>query len=250
MFLFYLFSFLFGLIIGSFLNCLIYRLENEQTLGGRSYCPNCKHQLAWFDLIPVVSYLMLLGKCRYCHKKISIQYPIVEIATGIAFLLIFTVVPSNILYLMLLWYVFASFTVIFIFDIKYYIIPDRILFPAIIITLLYEILFTFPHFISNTLWAAVLASGFFLAIFLVSRGKWMGFGDVKLAILMGLILGFPNILSGLFLSFCIGSVVGVVLMISQKKGLKNEMPFAPFLIIGTFLALFFGNIIASWYLLH
>lgn len=278
-----LFVFIFGLCIGSFLNVVIYRLEpsfakgygrakkDESFVKGRSCCPHCKHQLKWLDLIPVVSFLFLQGKCRYCHAKISWQYPLVEIATGLVFLLIFNdqfstvaaafgttnmtavrfVVP--IFNLAFLFYVAGSLIVIFVYDLKWYLIPDKVLFPAIIIAFLYhlfESVFTGNWVLGtgNFLLAALIASGFFLFIFLVSKGRWMGFGDVKLAILLGLLLGFPNILLGLFLSFFFGAIIGTILLFFKKKGLKSEMPFAPFLIIGTFAALFFGKHIIQWYL--
>jgi len=245
-----------GLCIGSFLNCVLYRLEkNESFVKGRSYCPHCKHSLSWLDLIPVASFLFLQGACRYCNKKISIQYPLLEIATGLLFLLIFNFQLSAInafsvpvfIQLLFLLYIASSLIVIFVYDLKHYLIPDSVLFPAIAVSFLYRLfenVFYFPHY----LLAAFIASGFFLGIFLLSKGKWMGFGDVKLALLLGLLLGFPNILVGLFLSFFFGAIIGLILMYFKKKGLKSEVPFAPFLIVGTFVALFFGDAIIQWYI--
>ncbi len=236
--LFYLIVFVLGLCIGSFLNVVILRLEKEESLGGRSYCPHCKHQLAWLDLIPVFSFLFLGGKCRYCHAKISIQYPLVELATALMFLVISTIASGLAFFFMA--YVWCSMIVIFIYDLRHYIIPDVVLFPAIIVALPYHLSF-------NYLVAAVAASGFFLLIFLLSRGKAMGFGDVKLAILMGLLLGLAGVLVALVLAFWLGAVIGIVLMLLSKKGLKSQVPFAPFLIAGTFLALLWAPQIMSWY---
>ena len=240
------FIFLFGLCIGSFLNVVIYRLEKgESFVKGRSHCPRCKKQLAWLDLIPVASFLWLRGKCRYCHKKISLQYPIIEILTGLIFLLIFQMYAFGDLFsIFFLFYIASALIVIFVYDLKYYIVPDSILFPAIAITFLHRLVFA-P--LGNYFLAALIASGFFLCIFLLSRGRWMGFGDVKLAVLLGLLLGFPNILVGLFLSFFFGAIIGVGLMMYQKIGLKTEIPFAPFLILGTLTAFFFGDQIIQWY---
>ncbi len=132
-------------------------------------------------------------------------------------------------------------------------IPDSVLFPLIAITLAFRLLevissgWNFALLINYVL-AAVLASGFFLAIFLVSKGRWMGFGDVKLAFFMGLGLGLQNVLVALFLAFLLGAIIGVFLMLLKSKNLKSEVPFAPFLLIGTFVALFFGNVLASWYI--
>ena len=253
-YLFYIFIFLFGLCIGSFLNCFIYRLEQNKTMAGRSFCPHCKHTLSFKDLFPVFSFLFLKGKCRYCHKKISIQYPIVEISTGLIFLLIlnfkFSILNDfsflNFLNLAFLFYVSSALIIVFIYDLKHYLIPDEVLFPAIVISLIYNIIIW--QNMLNVLLAVIIAFGFFLFIFLISNGKWMGFGDVKLSILMGLLLGFPNVLVALFLAFFFGAIIGVILMILEKKGLKSEIPFGPFLIIGTFMAMFFGNQMVQWYL--
>jgi len=250
--------FTFGLVVGSFLNCVVYRLEKEEKLTGRSYCPHCNHQLAWQDLIPVFSYLFLKGSCRYCHKKISIQYPLIEILTGFVFLLIFTygiqqsVFELNslqFLSLMPLFYIASSLIVIFVYDLKHYLIPDVVLYMAIVVMALYRLLeFGFSVQILGFLWAVLIALGFFLSIYMVSRGQWMGFGDVKLAILLGLILGFPLILVGIFLAFLFGAIIGGGFILFGKKGLKSQVPFAPFLIIGTVAALIWGEPLLSWYI--
>lgn len=148
-----LFIFAAGLIIGSFLNCLIYRLEiSEQgwlkkMIFGRSFCPNCRHTLAWYDLIPVLSFVFLKGRCRYCKKRISIQYPLVELVTGILFVFVFWhwslgigVGHWDLLNFVYLLFIVACLIVIFIFDLKHYLIPDEIVYPAIVIILLYRVL--------------------------------------------------------------------------------------------------------------
>lgn len=248
-----LFVFILGLCIGSFLNCMIYRQEQEKTLEGRSFCPNCKHTLLWNDLFPVFSFIFLKGKCRYCNKKISWQYPLVEIATALIFLWIFLMnsqyTISNIINIIFLFYIFSCFIAIFVYDLKHYIIPDNILFPAIFISLAYKLILNhgIQNIINLTL-AIVIASGFFLLIFLFSKGKAMGFGDVKLAILMGILLGSPNILVALFLAFLFGAIIGLVLIFFDGKGMKSQIPFGPFLIFGTVIALFYAEIIIKWYL--
>jgi prepilin signal peptidase PulO-like enzyme (type II secretory pathway) len=151
--------------------------------------------------------------------------------------------------------------IIFVYDLKHFIILDKIIFPAIAITVLYRLfgILNFSHWpligtsfqwieIGNFLGAAFAASLFFLAIVLVSKGRWMGMGDVKLAFLMGLFLGFPNILAALFFAFFIGAIIGVGLILAKKKTLKSEVPFGPFLVVGTFIALFWGERIINWYL--
>ncbi|HQK63757.1 MAG TPA: prepilin peptidase [Candidatus Staskawiczbacteria bacterium] len=240
----YFFSFILGLCIGSFLNCLIYRLETEKTLKGRSFCPHCKHQLSWKDLMPVFSFAILGGKCRYCKKKISWQYPAVELATAAIFLLIFSH-TTEIINLLFLFYIAASLVAIFVYDLKHYLIPDKILIPATIIVIAYRVLDF--QLLLNYFWAAIIASGFFLLIYLLSGGRAMGFGDVKLAILMGILLGISNTLLALFFAFVIGAIIGIISILLNKKSLKSEIPFGPFLVFGTFVALFWGPEIIAWY---
>ncbi|MDP2910421.1 MAG: prepilin peptidase [bacterium] len=259
-----LFVFLFGLAIGSFLNCVIYRLEKKQSfLKGRSYCPHCRHILSWQDLIPVFSFLILRGKCRYCQKKISWQYPLAELATGILFILIFNFLIFNfvnnfLIFKFLFWILISCFLIIiFVYDLKHYIIPDKVIYPAILLTLGFRICDFIGNWelgignlgaISNYFGAALGGAMFFLMIVLISRGKWMGVGDIKLAFLIGLLLGWPNTLLALFLAFLIGAIIGLGLIILKKKTIKSELPFGPFLILGIYIALFFGEKMINWYL--
>jgi prepilin signal peptidase PulO-like enzyme (type II secretory pathway) len=267
---FYLIVFLFGLTAGSFLNCVIYRLEKEESfLKGRSFCTQCRHQLTWRDLIPILSFFILKGKCRYCHQKISWQYPLVEIVTGLLFVSISNRFASivkensffsafgngssvfNFLNLIYYWTIASFLIIIFVYDLKHYIIPDRVIYPAIGITFfynIYQLTINNQRLAINNFSSAILAATFFLAIVVVSRGRWMGVGDIKLAFLMGLILGFPNILVALFLAFFLGAIIGLGLIISGRKTLKSEIPFGPFLITGTFIGLFCGGEIINWYL--
>ena len=263
MLFFNLIVFLFGLIAGSFLNCVIYRLEKEENpLKGHSYCPNCKHTLDWQDLVPIFSFLLLKGRCRYCGKKISYQYPLVELLTGFLFVFIFWHLGfsfdlssefqiPNFFYLS---FVSCFLVIIFVYDLKRYIIPDVVVYPAIVVSgiwyLVAGIFFKFytKYEILNTIYSVVGAAAFFLVIVLISKGKWMGIGDIKLAFFMGLFLSWPNILVALFSAFFIGAIIGVILIIFGKKTLKSEVPFGPFLVAGTFLALFWGQNIANWYL--
>jgi len=248
--------FIFGLLIGSFLNCLIYRLEKKENfLKGRSYCPHCHHQLNWSDLIPILSFIFLKGKCRYCHKPISLQYPLVEISTALIFLLIFNFqfsifnqfLISNFLNLAYLFLVSCFLIVIFVYDFKYYLIPDKVIYLAILIVFIYRLFGTSKPFL-NPLFSGFGAAAFFFLLWFISRGRWMGFGDVKLGFLMGFFLSFPNILVALFFAFIIGAIIGIGLIIAGKKTLKSQVPFGPFLILGTFIALFWGDKIINWYL--
>jgi len=257
--------FLFGLIVGSFLNCVIYRLAASERraspseagretggsfLKGRSFCPHCKHTLALQDLIPVFSFIFLKGKCRYCGQKISWQYPIVEISTAILFLLMTEAKPLSpeTGFLMV---ISCFLIVIFVYDLKHYIIPDKVVYPAIAITLIYNLQFTIYNQFSIfqfSIFSAVGAAAFFAAIVLISQGKWMGIGDIKLAFLMGLVLGWPNTFVALFPAFFIGAIIGVGLILVGKKKLSSAVPFGPFLVTGTILALFLGERIVDWYL--
>lgn len=230
------------------MNCVIYRLETGGSfLRGRSFCPHCKHLLGWQDLIPVLSFLLLWCRCRYCHKKISFQYPLVELATGILFVLMFWHLGFG-FDLIFGFLILGFLVVIFVYDLKHFIIPDKVIYPAIAIAAI-ATLRGVPFGSSNfSAWPSALgAAAFFGAIVLISRGKWMGVGDIKLGFLMGLILGWPNILVALFLAFLIGAIIGVGLIISDKKTLKSEVPFGPFLVTGTIISLFWGQKIVNWY---
>ena len=263
MFFAYFIIFILGTFIGSFLNCIICRLHSgESFLVSRSHCPHCNHQLKWYDLIPILSFIILKAKCRYCQKSISLQYPIVEIATGMLFVLIYNFQFSNLIFLFYYLIITCLLIIIFVYDLKHYIISDKVLFPAIVITFLYhlfglwnlKVVWNLEFLISNLqpllypILSGFLACGFFLLIFLISKGKWMGFGDVKLAFFMGLLLGFPNIILALFSSFLIGAIIGTGLILCGKKTMKSQVPFGPFLITGTFIAMLYGETIINWYL--
>lgn len=242
--------FLFGLAIGSFLNVLIDRLPRGESVSkGRSHCEKCKKILKWHDLIPVLSFIFLKGKCRYCRTSLSFYYPAVELTTGILFAAVFSFVGGGninfitiINFITVIYYLLitSSLIVIFFADLKYGIIPDKVVLPAIGAALGYLFLSsqlsTLSYFLS-----AFGACLFFLFLFLVTRGRGMGFGDVKFAFLMGLILGFPNIIIALYIAFLTGAVLGCILILWGKKKLIGEsIPFGPFLVFGTGAALFFG----------
>ncbi len=245
--------FFFGLVVGSFLNVLIDRLpRDEQIFKGRSYCESCKYKLSFSDLIPVLSFVLLQGKCRYCHSPLSYYYPIVEITTGLLFVLSFVYLQQ----FFIVYYLFliSFLIVIFFTDLKYGIIPDKILFPAIIISFLFFV-FTSeeswlrrlslpPSEVGGRLLAGAGAFLFFLFLFLVTKGRGMGFGDVKYVILMGLVLGFPNIVVGLYIAFLTGAIVSIILVLWGKKKLRGStIPFGPFLVFGTIAAMFFGDLL-------
>lgn len=246
--------FILGLIIGSFLNVVICRFNTQKTFGGRSACFSCRTQLCWYELIPLFSFLGLGGRCKNCKTKISIQYPLVELTTGFIFALLFLKFED------IFWSAFPEFAfsyayyafglsvlfVISVYDLKHKIIPDRLSF--IFGALAFLGLFLFSSYglielrlpsILEILWGPLIATPFAL-FWLVSRGRWMGLGDAKLALGLGWFLGMPLALSALTLAFWTGAAVGLFLIVSKKGyGMKTEIPFALYLALGTFVVFFF-----------
>jgi len=234
--------FIFGLSIGSFLNVIIYRLPQNKNLLGRSYCDNCKRKIFWFDLVPIVSYLFLKGRCRFCKNKIDWQIPIVELSTAFLFVSVFLKFP--ILTDFKLWFylfVVSSLIAIFFIDLRNGMIPDKIIYPVTIIALLF-VIFSSPFSFLNFVFSGVISFLFFLIIFLVTHGKGMGFGDVKLATVLGLILGFPKIIISLYLAFLTGGILSLILILWGKKRFKKDtIAFGPFLAFSALLTIFLGD---------
>lgn len=247
------FIFFLGTSVGSFLNVLIDRLpRGEQVFSGRSYCESCGKKLAWCDLIPVFSWVFLRGRCRFCHSPIPVQYPLVELATGVlTVFLIFHLrgVPQaqphlgGVLTLTYYLIIISALIVIFFTDLKYQIIPDKIIYSAIILTSVFQIINYKSAIINitNPLFSSFGAGLFFLSLVTLTRGRGMGLGDVKLVALMGLILGFPKIVVALYLAFLTGALVGVILVIIGKKRFGQHLPFGPFLAGATMISLFWGQ---------
>ncbi len=248
-----LYLFLIGLSIGSFLNVIIDRLPAGESIWlGRSHCDNCRKTLNWYDLIPVVSFIILQRKCRQCHKKISWQYPLIEISTGFLFLFTYVsmmqitgtgfIVPHLIYYLALS----GSLLAILVTDLKYRIIPDQILIFLTVISLIYQSVY-FQQLIMGNLMSGIISLLFFLMLVIITRGRGMGLGDVKLAFVMGLMLGFPKIIVALYLAFLTGAVVSLILILIHKKSMKSTIAFGPFLVCATFFSLFFGTTLWLWF---
>lgn len=252
--------FLFGLIIGSFLNVVILRFNTQKSLGGRSACMSCQNSLSWYELIPVFSFFFLRGRCKTCKTKISWQYPAVEFATASIFALIFLkfqyLFPDRILNFSVTYayyaVMFGILIVVAAYDTKHKIIPDSLSLLFGILAFIGMFLFDtqplslsfgfFPHLPT---WIN-LFSGLFLAapfalFWLVSRGAWMGLGDAKLTVGLGWMLGFSMGLSAIMISFWTGAVIGLgLIMFSSKYGLKSEIPFAVYLVLGTVLVFLCG----------
>ena len=239
------FLFILGTIIGSFLNVLIYRLPKEESIVyPSSHCPNCKTNINWYDNIPIISYIILRGRCRSCKSPISLRYPTVEVLTGLLFILI------NTLSLSWIYAFFVSAMIVVMFaDYETEIIPDEIIFTGIVTGLIF-------HYFSGNIIAAVLgcAAGY-STLFLISafgkaifKKEALGYGDVKLAALMGAWLAMDKLFLALFLGYLIGAIAALLLLIVKIKKRGDYIPFGPALSIGALLSLFWGREIISYYL--
>ena len=254
-----IFYFIFGTIIGSFLNVISLRYNTGISLLGRSGCFSCGKKLRWFELIPVVSFAFQLGRCKKCKSKISFQYPFVELLTGGIFLGIFLkfsdllfISPSYLMLLSLyLMIIFSILIVILIYDLKHKIIPDDLVYTFAVLSLA-SIFFDFSIFQFSIptflpfLSGPILFSPFFLLWFF-SGGKWIGLGDGKLALGIGWFLGLSLGASAVILSFWVGAGAGIALMIffslnlrEKRLTMKSEIPFGPFLILGLIIVFFFN----------
>ena len=265
--MFILIFFIFGLIIGSFLNVLVYRIHTaEELFWDRSKCPHCKKQIRWFDNIPLISFVILKFRCRDCQKRISWQYPTVEALTGFVFALIgwkFFNLADTSSWSLTAFYLFiiSSLIIILVYDFLYLEIPGSVLWVSIFIAIVFGLYTDGNNFLNlennavnlldTKIYPGVLASTiafvFFFSLSFFSKEKWMGMGDAYLVILLGLILGWPEILLALFLSFFAGSFYGIIMLINKKKKMKSQVPFAPFLVLGTLATLFFYEPITNWY---
>lgn len=250
----YLIVIVLGLIVGSFLNVVIWRFDElKSIINGRSHCPKCKAQLNWFDLIPVLSYVFLWGRCRYCQREISVQYPLVEAGTALVFaLFLWKFGPTSTVFYFYLA-ISAILVVIFTYDILKLQISDFLVILAASLWLIYLlvsyfILHTSYSILLDSLYGAVALGGFIGLLVLLSREKWMGAGDIGLGALLGALVGWPTVLVAAFFAFVLGGIVGLILIALKKKELQSQVPFAPFLITGTLTALFWGAQIWQWYI--
>ena len=248
-----------GLIIGSFLNVVGLRWNSGVPLSGRSGCPHCGKKLVWYELIPILSFLFLRGRCSQCHSKISLQYPLIEILTGLVFVTIFNFQFSIfkefslefIVYCLLFIVISSIYIVILIYDFHHKIIPDSLVYSAIIVALIFRI--TTYYLLPATYYWDFLAGPiiflFFALIWLFSRGRAMGFGDAKLGLSIGLLLGARAGFSAIILAFWIGASVMLLVMFfsscfglfnkDKKLTMKSEIPFAPFMILGAWISLIY-----------
>ncbi len=257
-----------GLMLGSFINALVFRMHeksnkkykknNLSIFTGRSICPNCKHILSATDLVPVISWLMLKGKCRYCKTSISIQYPVVELLSAVLFGISYIFWPYGFDLLgstqLVVWLVMVvGFISLSIYDLKWLILPNR---AVLILTLLAVsdiliITVLSSHHYRDAMLAVlsgIIIFGFFWCLFIISSGEWIGGGDVKIGFLLGLLAGTPfKSFLIIFLASLMGTLLFAPSLVMKKRKINSHIPFGPFLILATFIVFLFGNRIIHWY---
>jgi leader peptidase (prepilin peptidase)/N-methyltransferase len=246
-----LISVIFGAMIGSFLNVCIYRLPKEESIiWPGSHCPHCKNPIKFYDNIPLVSYFLLGGKCRYCKGSIPLQYPLVEGITALSSLFLFMKFGPSLNFIYYFSFV-AALIVITVIDLHYQIIPDVISLPGIGIGLLGSLVISPINFWPSLI--GIISGGG--SLFLVAtvyqwlfKREGMGGGDVKLLAMIGAFLGWKAVILTILLSSLIGSVVGIMIMVLKGKDFKYAIPFGPFLSLGAVIALFYGESLIRWYL--
>ncbi len=244
--------FLFGLVVGSFDNVAVYRIPEGMSLWSpRSFCPHCKSQIAWYDNIPVFSYVLLRGRCRRCGEAISLRYPLVELASGLLFLSVFAklgfgwraeLVPYLFLVTVLL--------VVSAIDLREQMIPNRVMYPSIPLGLAAMGAVALARsdggiFLRSLAGLAIGGVPLALLALLIPRG--MGMGDAKLAAFTGIFLGYHQLVA-FFFAFLTGSLGGLAMIVAGKKSRKSRIPFGPFLALGALIALFWGRTLADLYL--
>lgn len=263
-----------GLCLGSFVNALVWRIHEQETLTskksskkaqndlsittGRSMCPNCKHELKAKDLVPLFSWLSLKGKCRYCHKPISWQYPVVELITAILFKISYMFWPVDIVgpqvAVFVIWLILlVGYMALIVYDLKWMILPNRIVYPlsaiaGIMAVIQISISPSPVRALINTVLAVAVGGGIFYLLYQLSDGKWIGGGDVKLGWLLGLVAGTPaRSLLIIFLAGLLGSLVSLPLIATGKLKRTTVIPFGPFLIVAAFIVQLSGASILHWY---
>lgn len=243
----------YGLVIGSFLNVVIWRLPRRESLvAPRSHCPGCDAPIAASDNIPVVSWILLRGRCRHCRESISIRYPLIELGTAV----LFAAVGARYAYswaLPAFLVLTAGLIAISAIDLEHFIIPNRIVYPlgfasVILLAAAAAIESSWTPF-SRSLLGALAAFAFFLVLHLVAPGG-MGFGDVRLSFVLGLFLGWlgwPQVFGGLFAGFLFGAVIGTLLIAFGRRGRRQHIPFGPFLAAGTMTFVLAGDQLVTWW---
>ncbi len=247
-----IFLFVLGAIIGSFLTSLTWRIPRAVDIKkGRSKCTKCKKVIEWYDNIPVVSFILLGGKCRKCHSKISLRYPAIELTTALAFLAVgryFENIVANLpwarqldwLILPYLLFITSLLIAIFVIDLENMLIPDELVFLGLLVSVIL-LFFVGPNPLFRNLTSGFVAAFIFLLLHLITKGKGMGLGDFKLAIFVGTVLGFKLLIPWFFLSFVIGAILASILILLGRARLKDKVAFGPFMIVSFFINLVFGQ---------
>ena len=243
--------FLLGTIIGSFLNVCIYRIPKDQSICyPPSHCPYCSAPLKWYNLIPIISFLVQRGRCGYCGERISLQYPIVEIFNGVLYLILFNKFGLS---LDFIFYsiVFSILLIIFFIDLYYQIIPNGLNILILILGVIYKflqfILYNKPVELLNSLLGLIISSGVFFLIIIISKGG-MGGGDMKLIGVLGFVLGLKKIALTIFLSFILGAIISIFLLLFKIKDRRDPIPFGPFICLAFMITIFWGDNIIIWYI--
>ncbi len=262
MFWLILLLFVLGASIGSFLNVVVYRtMYGDSPFRGRSYCDNCKKQVDWKHNIPLLSFFLLKGRCAHCRKKISWQYPLVEFMTGVLFVWWFFVgrgffflVQEPFVWIQPIFWLLVGMMLlaILVFDLLYMVIPDFLSVGLLIWVLVYRLGLVWTdqmraEDLVNSVIAGGLLAGFFLGLYLITKKRGFGLGDVKFAPALGLLLGGQRLLVAVFLAFVLGSLMGVCMLMMKKRKMNQVVPFGPFLVMGTVVSLLWGGVMWAWY---
>lgn len=250
-FVFHIFAFIFGAVVGSFLNVCIYRLPVEKSIVfPSSACPSCGHRIRWYDNLPIISFLLLRARCRACQAPISWRYPLVEALNGLFTLLLFMKFGISLTFLA--FFIFCSALVVITFiDLDHQIIPDSISLSGIVLGFIFSFFLPWNGWLNSLIGIVAGGGSLLLVAWLYEKltGKeGMGGGDIKLLAMMGAFLGWRSVPFIIFAASLVGSVLGVSLMLLQKKDGKLAIPFGPFLAFGAVLYIFYGRQLIHWYL--
>lgn len=230
-----------GLVFGSFLSAFTFRLPLKiNFIKGRSFCPKCKNKISWFDNIPLFSFIFLKGKCRNCKKIISLRYPLIEVFSAMFFLLIYVKTYPDIFSLVFYLILFLISFSIFVIDLENEIIPDELIFLGYVLSFFYILLFR-NEIVFEQILLGLLISLVMLFIHLVTKGKGMGLGDVKFTLFPATLFIFPQNIIWFFLSFILGSIVGIILILLKKAKFGKHIPFGPFLTLSFIVILLWGD---------
>lgn len=241
------FVFIVGTVIGSFLNVCIYRIPNEKSIAfPPSHCTNCNNEIKWYDLIPVISYLMLKGKCRFCKEKVSVRYPIIELITGVIFMTLY--IEYGVGFTFGKYALFSCFLIVIgMIDFDTTDVYLKTTLPGIICGIVFIIVgWKLGLGFITYLFGGLLGGGLISLIIILTGG--MGWGDAEICLLCGIFLGLKLTAVMLFISFVLGGLIGILLIVTKKKSRKDYIPFGPYIAIAAVGVMYFGEKLASWYM--